>query len=44
MQKINAMLTPLACRHYFGVVPQETVLFSGTIYENEPHAASFSAG
>jgi len=21
-------------RHYFGVVPQETVLFSGTIYEN----------
>lgn len=31
-------------RHYFGVVPQETVLFSGTIYENEPHAASFSAG
>jgi subfamily B ATP-binding cassette protein HlyB/CyaB len=31
-------------RHYFGVVPQETVLFSGTIYENEPLAASFSAG
>jgi len=31
-------------RHYFGVVPQETVLFSGTIYENEPRAASFSAG
>ncbi|WP_263053157.1 ATP-binding cassette domain-containing protein [Sideroxydans lithotrophicus] len=31
-------------RHYFGVVPQETVLFSGTIYENEPHAVSFSAG
>ncbi len=29
-------------RHYFGVVPQETVLFSGTIYENllaaNPHA------
>src|SRR6185437_15711060 len=21
-------------RHYFGVVPQETVLFSGTIYDN----------
>jgi subfamily B ATP-binding cassette protein HlyB/CyaB len=30
-------------RHYFGVVPQETVLFSGTIYDNlmiaNPHAA-----
>lgn len=29
-------------RHYFGVVPQETVLFSGTIYDNllaaNPHA------
>jgi subfamily B ATP-binding cassette protein HlyB/CyaB len=29
-------------RHYFGVVPQETMLFSGTIYENllmaNPHA------
>jgi subfamily B ATP-binding cassette protein HlyB/CyaB len=29
-------------RHYFGVVPQETVLFSGTVYENlvlaNPHA------
>ena len=29
-------------RHYFGVVPQETVLFSGTLYENllmaNPHA------
>lgn len=29
-------------RHYFGVVPQETVLFSGTIYDNlivaDPHA------
>jgi len=29
-------------RHYFGVVPQETVLFSGTIFENlimaNPHA------
>jgi subfamily B ATP-binding cassette protein HlyB/CyaB len=21
-------------RHYFGVVPQETVLFSGTLYDN----------
>jgi ABC-type multidrug transport system fused ATPase/permease subunit len=31
-------------RHYFGVVPQETVLFSGTIYENKPHAARFSVG
>lgn len=30
-------------RHYFGVVPQETVLFSGTIYDNliiaNPHAS-----
>jgi subfamily B ATP-binding cassette protein HlyB/CyaB len=26
-------------RHYFGVVPQETVLFSGTVYDNL-HAAS----
>lgn len=30
-------------RHHFGVVPQETVLFSGTLYENlilaNPHAA-----
>ena len=30
-------------RHYFGVVPQETVLFSGTIYDNllmaHPHAS-----
>jgi subfamily B ATP-binding cassette protein HlyB/CyaB len=29
-------------RHYFGVVPQETILFSGTIYDNllmaNPHA------
>ena len=29
-------------RHYFGVVPQETVLFSGTLYDNllmaNPHA------
>lgn len=29
-------------RHYFGVVPQETVLFSGTVYDNllaaNPHA------
>lgn len=29
-------------RHYYGVVPQETVLFSGTLYENlvlaNPHA------
>jgi ATP-binding cassette, subfamily B, bacterial HlyB/CyaB len=29
-------------RHYFGVVPQETVLFSGTVYDNllaaDPHA------
>jgi subfamily B ATP-binding cassette protein HlyB/CyaB len=29
-------------RHYFGVVPQETVLFSGTVFENlqwaDPHA------
>jgi ABC-type bacteriocin/lantibiotic exporter with double-glycine peptidase domain len=29
-------------RHYFGVVPQETILFSGTLYENllmaNPHA------
>lgn len=23
-------------RHNFGVVPQETILFSGTVYENEP--------
>jgi len=30
-------------RHYFGVVPQETVLFSGTLYDNllmaNPHAS-----
>jgi len=30
-------------RHYFGVVPQETILFSGTIYDNllmaNPHAS-----
>lgn len=30
-------------RHYFGVVPQETTLFSGTLYENftlaNPHAS-----
>ncbi|MDH5206031.1 MAG: peptidase domain-containing ABC transporter [Hylemonella sp.] len=30
-------------RHYFGVVPQETVLFSGTVYDNllmaHPHAS-----
>ncbi|MES9899664.1 MAG: ATP-binding cassette domain-containing protein [Sedimenticola sp.] len=35
-------LTANELRHYFGVVPQETVLFSGTIYENlraaNPHA------
>ncbi|MEW6134005.1 MAG: peptidase domain-containing ABC transporter [Pseudomonadota bacterium] len=35
-------LTANELRHYFGVVPQETVLFSGTIYDNllaaNPHA------
>lgn len=25
-------------RMTYGVVPQETVLFSGTLYENDPHA------
>jgi len=35
-------LTANELRHYFGVVPQETVLFSGTVYDNlraaNPHA------
>ena len=37
-----AHFCPNELRHYFGVVPQETVLFSGSIYENliaaNPHA------
>ncbi len=37
-----AHFCPNELRHYFGVVPQETVLFSGSVYENliaaNPHA------
>lgn len=37
-----AHFCPNELRHYFGVVPQETMLFSGSIYENliaaNPHA------
>jgi subfamily B ATP-binding cassette protein HlyB/CyaB len=30
-------------RQTFGVVPQETVLFAGTLYENEPWRVSAQA-
>ncbi len=40
--KDTRYLSAKELRNAFGVVPQETMLFSGTIYENEPRAASFS--